>query len=184
MLTSLPAWAQTVYRWVDDDGEVHYTDDKNSIPAAKRKAARVTEGDELGIAPSGSASKGPAKDSVEKTPVKVEVAPSGDDAERQRLEAEEQAEKEWRGRFRAAHQRVEQLEKLVEADKRAVEDPNAAGVPVARPDYRGVVLPSPELEIIKRRLGGEQKELARAREDLADLERDAARKAIPLEWRR
>ena len=54
---------------------------------------------------------------------------------------------------------------------------------VRPPDWRGVVLPSPEYDIMKRRLPGEERDLARAREDLAELERDAARKAVPLDWR-
>jgi hypothetical protein len=171
------AHAQTVYRWEDSDGEIHYTDDKDTIPADKRKAAAVTKGGELGIAPSYSPQRKVKKGGEPEEAVAAED--TGDADERARL----QQEQEWQGRFKEKRDRIDRLEKLVAADKKAVEDPNAAGLPVRRVNGRGEILPSPELDAIKKRLPGEEQDLAKAREALADLEREAASKAIPLEWR-
>ncbi|MBI5548510.1 MAG: DUF4124 domain-containing protein [Deltaproteobacteria bacterium] len=186
LLGASPSRAQVIYRWVDDSGEVHYTDDKSSVPKDRQRSAVVTRGDELGIA---AATPEPAS---ETTPLQKEEA--ADRAAQQAAlkiaqeqaeeEAEVQAEKEWRQRFRDVHGQIERLERQVEADRKAVEDPNAAGIPLGRLDAHGAFISNPHLEEIKRRLADSEQELAKAREDLADLEREAARKAIPLHWRR
>ena len=79
---------------------------------------------------------------------------------------------------------MEQLQKLVDGDKKALADPNGAGMEIDHRDGSGVYFPSPQLEIIKKRLASEERDLAKAKEALTDLEREAARKAVPLEWRR
>jgi len=171
LLFAIPvASAQTVYRWVDDEGEIHYTDDKKSIPADKLKAAEVTKGVEIGIAPSNT-----------KTPAATAAAQADDDAaEKARLVEE----REWRSRFKEKHARIERLEKAILMDRKILQDPGSAGLPVGRVDRRGMVQPLPEVEAVKKRLESEEKDLLKAREDLNDLDREAASKAIPLEWRR
>ena len=51
----------------------------------------------------------------------------------------------------------------------------------AAPCYFGF---NPEYERMRERLGKNRRELVRAREDLADLERRASFEAVPLHWRR
>ena len=51
----------------------------------------------------------------------------------------------------------------------------------AAPCYFGF---NPEYERIRERLGKNRRELVRAKEDLADLERRASFEAVPLHWRR
>ncbi len=50
MLLAIPALAQDqVWRWVDEHGEEHYTNDKSTIPEKFRARAKATEGDELSV---------------------------------------------------------------------------------------------------------------------------------------
>ena len=50
LLLALPAFGQDlVWRWVDDSGEEHYTNDKSSIPEKARARATSTEGAELSV---------------------------------------------------------------------------------------------------------------------------------------
>jgi hypothetical protein len=172
VLLALPAArAQTAWRWVDEAGEVHYTDNKGSIPADRRKAAQVTQGAEIGIAPA----RAPSAEAGD-APAQVD-----DDAAEK---AKVQEEQDWRARFKEKRDRVERLERVVKADRKILEDPNSAGLPVGRIDRHGVVQPSPELQAVKKRVEAEEKQLAEAREALNDLDREAAGKAVPLEWRR
>ena len=92
--------AQTVWRWVDAEGDVHYTDNKSSIPPDKRKAAEVTQGAEIGIAPARSPSA-----EVSDAPAQVDE----DAAEKAKI----QEEQEWRARFKEKRERIERLEKVV-----------------------------------------------------------------------
>jgi hypothetical protein len=41
------AFADTIYRWIDDSGQAHYTDDRKTIPRGVQ--ATLTQGDELGL---------------------------------------------------------------------------------------------------------------------------------------
>lgn len=167
LLLALPtARAEDVYRWVDADG-VHYTNDPSAIPAKSRAAAKVTRGVAVGEV---SGDK-PADAAAPRPTPKAEPER---DAER---------EKQWRQAFRQARERIESLERQIESDRRTVADPAAAGLPVHRTVYGGI-LPSPEYEAVKARLQQSEQGLERAREQLRDLERRAADEAVPLEWRR
>jgi hypothetical protein len=41
------AFADTIYRWIDDSGQAHYTNDRKTIPRGVQ--ATLTQGDELGL---------------------------------------------------------------------------------------------------------------------------------------
>ena len=47
VLLAAPALAQTVYEWTDESGDVHYTDDRSTIP--KNAKVRTTQGDDIGV---------------------------------------------------------------------------------------------------------------------------------------
>lgn len=49
LFCSTAAAAQTMYRWTDKNGEVHYTDDRSTVPAGAK--LETTEGEELMIEP-------------------------------------------------------------------------------------------------------------------------------------
>ncbi len=190
-----PAQAQ-VYRWVDDKGEVHYTDSPEDIPAAKRKSAVQTEGGTLGYV---SAGKKDAPRAPPQAPNKADgdhggapaagpgASSGADDADaRERAAEEEEArrEKEWRARFRELHQRIDRLERMLAADKKALADPASSGIPMLPPNADGVILPNPEFDAIRRRIPETEAQLRQAKEDLADLEREASRSSVPQRWRR
>ncbi len=47
LLVSLtPSYSKTIYKWVDEDGTIHFTDDPKNIPEDKKGKAVVIEGEE------------------------------------------------------------------------------------------------------------------------------------------
>ena len=43
-----PCYSKTIYKWVDKDGTIHFTDDPKTIPEDKKSKAVVIEGEESG----------------------------------------------------------------------------------------------------------------------------------------
>lgn len=170
---ALPATAQPIYRWIDAQGEEHFTDDPASIPAEYRKVAQPMRGFEARKSPALGPSAAPAM-----TP-----DPSAAAEEAQRREQEVAREKRWREAFRAAREKVATLERALAADRAKVADPAAAGMPLRRL-ADGTILPSFEYEAAQQRVARNEAELARAQEALEDLDRSASREAVPQEWRR
>ncbi len=167
------------WRWTDDEGNVHYTDDATSIPEKHRKKANKTRGAERGALHSSDSDSGSNANEAKQAP-----ATSGTGTHIELSESRAKADEgKWRGRFRSARQRIAELEQARAALKRIVEDPAGSGMPVVR-DPNGIMRPNPEYERSKARLEETELELARAKEDLANLERLAANAAVPLEWRR
>ncbi|HEY3450111.1 MAG TPA: DUF4124 domain-containing protein [Myxococcales bacterium] len=189
LIFSASAQAQ-VYRWVDDQGEVHYTDNPEDIPASKKKTAVKTEGGSLGYVTTGKAA---APKDPPKAPNKADGAQGStyessraDDDAKERAAEEEEArrEKEWRGRFRDMRARIDRLQRMIDADKKALADPANSGIPMMPPNANGVILPNPEFDAIRRRIPEQEAQLREAKEDLADLEREASRNSVPQNWRR
>ena len=179
VLAAVPALAQPVYRWLDAQGEEHFTDDPSSIPAQYRKVARTLRSAELGhVVPSRADSPPPAASAD-----RPGAAPPAEHAAGEQPPKEKAREKVWREAFRLARARVDGLEQSLVTDRAAVADPNAAGMSVRR-QISGAVLPSPEYEALKERVVRHEAELAKARESLDDLDRRASREAVPQEWRR
>ena len=160
LLTSM-AGAQSVYRWTDASGELHYTNDRSQIP--KGTKVETTEGAEL--------AQVPAPPPV-RTPANGAAAPdtSVEQANAERL---------WRGRFTAAHERIRQLEAEIASDQRKVDNPTL--LPAAR---GRAAIPTMEYQRTKDRLASNRMALEEAKADLHELERCAANEAVPLEWRR
>lgn len=48
-LVSLPALADEMWKWTDEEGTPHYTNDKSAIPAKYRAKATRTEGADIGV---------------------------------------------------------------------------------------------------------------------------------------
>jgi hypothetical protein len=97
------AHAQTIYVWVDDEGNEHFTDDRSAIPRGAK--VRTTEGEHI------------SSISMERTGASdggvlfAELAPpsSGPD------------EATWRRLFSDAHERIATLRDQIELDRRIVE---------------------------------------------------------------
>lgn len=197
VLASAAAQAQSVYRWADAEGNVHYTDDASTIP--KGAAVFATDGDpisEMGAPPP------VAKKPVEQAAVRPgAVSPSSSDPA-----VPTNSELYWRGAFHAAREKIHQLEDEIASDRRKVEE---NGLPISNryhcyPGYGntavfngGTAYPvgttpygnciqtiNPEYQRAKDRIETNRRGLERAKEDLADLERRAAFQAVPNEWRR
>jgi hypothetical protein len=162
------AIAGPIYKWVDKEGEEHFTNDPSAIPAGEK--ATVTEGDELGEL------------SVRKEPAKREE-PRARPAGRERPPDE----RDWRERFRRVHDQIRELEIRVEADQGKVDATRDQTLSIdttvaargARPLTRR---DSPEARS-RAQLDKDQAALQSAKEDLADLEREASRALVPQDWR-
>ncbi len=209
LLLATPAFAQSVYRWVDKAGTTHYTDNAASIPQGATVFA--TEGEP--ISEMGKAPPIPVV-AIEQKKQALDTDPS----------VPSNAEQYWRGQFRTAREKIRSLEDEISADRRRVEDPQGlpvgpiyacgavygayvppvvygARVAVGPRGVRGYVGPvqppvavnpfatciqtvNPEYERALARLESNRGALERAKEDLRDLERRASFDAVPLEWRR
>jgi hypothetical protein len=164
-----------VYRYVDAEGEVHYTNNLSDVPKGTQVAA-VKGGtlSEISHHPSGMAR--PSRPSPN-----ARQAPS-------------QEEMEWREHFGAARREVSRLEAMVNADRRLERQLAPASVYAARcggamaPAYgypQGSFCESVnQLAAVRERLGQEEEALDQARADLDELERRASYEAVPREWRR
>lgn len=156
------ALAGPIYKWVDKDGQEHYTNDPASIPAGEKPT--VTEGAQLN-----------------------ELTVTHDDSEPPRLrqrrnapEEESQAndEQAWRARFKRAHDRISELETRVAQDQQKAD----AAKDVTTSYTNGRQVDAPEART-RAQLKQDQAALQRAKGDLEELERRASKQSIPREWR-
>lgn len=175
---AVPALAQTVYSWEDDDG-VHYTDDLAQVP--KKGRVEVQPVDEGASRPSRPTTIAPSP------PSRPATSPGGESNER-----------EWRERFVTAHRRISTLKQELAALETSLPPPTRCvtlqrQTPPQSPDV--VVLPNP-VETRTRcepnplyervKIGIEQKkvEVRDAELDLEQLDRQASYESVPREWRR
>ena len=169
--------AQTFFTWTDKSGVEHFTDDRSSIP--KGEKITQTEGDELNT----------IVDTTKPAPAAAKpVTPAEETAQERR-----QREEAWRTAFRAARNRVTDIEVEVETERKQVEEIN--GLPVTgRISCRSSVavygVPGriasgscSSRSGSSERLARNRALLQRAKDELSDLERRAADDAVPLEWR-
>lgn len=172
LVTFAAGAGEEVYRWVDAAGEEHYTDDASTIPRQFQKSAKKIEEPPVTRLPAPPAPKTDAEGEAR--------ARQGVDTGTLDREAEAQAEQRWRSQFGSARRRIADLEEQIQADS-ALLDGGTLG-PLY--DAAGQLVIHPEAVAAMRRLDLNAKALARAREDLEDLERRARWEAVPLEWRR
>ena len=182
LFLSLAARGQTIYTWVDASGQRHYTDDPNAAP--KDRQVKTTTGNPLIEVHKAQTPAPPPPSPVSPAPAPVE-------------KPTEPPEREWRALFRSAHARIEALEQQLLQDRRMVD---SNGMPiVGRYDcYRGpynlqtgrrgdspcgYLMPAGEVERAKERIAANETALAKAKDDLDDLERRASWAAVPREWR-
>jgi hypothetical protein len=205
VLVAVPASAQTIYRWKDARGTLHYTDDPSTAP--KGVKVETTEGDELNsVTTSKDEAAAPAKKVAQQQQQQTSVVPvpppPGGEAYEEAAEVEvESTEQYWRTSFREAREKIRSLEDQIATDEKKLGDPTGAGIAAVnacggvigggrRGGYYG---PYPygycdamlaEYQRARERLAENRIGLARAKEDLTELERRAANAAVPLEWRR
>jgi hypothetical protein len=193
-LHGAPVRADDVYVWTDASGETHYTNDLASIPDKSRRGARKLDGDSQGVIEprtttakadepkSGKAAEGdPAKElrpseAQPPPPEAIEtalVAPRPD---------EQVSEDQWRSLFRKANERVKRAERKAQRTREALA--KLPGQDITTYDVAGNVVVESRYQTLRVQMDEDEFQLEQAREQLHDLERAAAREAIPLEWRR
>jgi hypothetical protein len=197
----------TVYVWTDKSGLDHFTDDLNSIPRGVK--VRTTEGAEISsittekpktpaiVAAVSPAPSQPAVPSTSEQTWRQLVIVLEEDIEADRKQVEEVNGLPVMARFTCATGGF-YAQPIVSTGTVVITGQPFPGVGVgatvtgttivgqqiplyAAPCYFGF---NPEYERIRERLGKNRRELVRAREDLADLERRASFEAVPLHWRR
>lgn len=186
-LIAVPAFAQTVYTWEDEEG-LHYTDDLSQVPKQQKKV----EGRVIDARPasSGLAAPKPATTAVA-------VAPA---AANSRL-----TEYEWRDRFIGARRRIETLKQSIAALEATVPPRTeciqqqpvtvAPGTGVTAAPVTGATgmganrrlarcQVNPLHDQLRVQIAQQQVELSAAEGDLEQLDRRASMEAVPREWRR
>ncbi len=168
------ALAQPIYRWVDEQGVTHYTNDASSVPRGHR--AQVTRGDEISVISARPTQRASASEPSRGTMAEQNAQPQnvGD-------------EQQWRRAFRDAYARIAELQSAIESDRTL--ERYGRGVPwrfPSSPIYGHGRLGwfDPWYDEVEQRIRQNEAELRQAREALDDLERYASREAVPREWRR
>lgn len=168
LLVGPAALAESIYRWIDENGIVNYTNDKSKVPAGVK--AEATTGDEIVVVAS---------------PRLATAASSGElpaTSSTDLLSPEERARADyWRSAFRDVHARIARLQLAVSMDKQRLQAEGAPYRSVRGRSYRAS-LASGDLDL-QQRLEWNQAELRRATSELDELERIASREAVPREWR-
>ena len=194
LLAAGPA-GEEVYSWTDANGVAHYTNDPAAIPQRYRDQARTLDGRPVGAPeppPKEPASTEAKAAASEEAPKPAATKPPPERSE----EPEESApaplspsvadtldEAGWRKRFQRSNERVRRAELALARDKEQLNRvANEEGYMVV--DAYGRTMTAGRSTALRMQVSEDQRVLNEARESLEDLERVAAREAIPLEWRR
>ena len=186
--------ADDVYVWIDAAGETHYTNDIASIPEQARRTVHKLEGTPEAVAPRSAipgvdlekpkpAEPDPAAD-PKKQPAPEQAPPPQpiEEAIQAPREDEKVSEEQWRTMFRKANERVKRAERKAQRTREALA--KLPGQDLTSYDYAGNVVVDSRYQSLRVQLEEDEYTLNTAREELHDLERAAARDAVPLEWRR
>jgi Domain of unknown function (DUF4124) len=193
LLAAGPA-GEEIYSWTDTSGVAHYTNDPATIPQRYRDQARTLDGHPVG-APE-APPKEPAAGSKSDASEEAAKPPSAKAPPERPEELEESAppplspsvagtldEAGWRKRFQKSTERVRRAELNLSRDKEQLQRvANQEGYMVV--DAYGRTMTAGQSTALKMQVAEDERVLREARESLEDLERVAAREAIPLEWRR
>jgi len=186
--------ADDVYVWIDAAGETHYTNDIASIPEQARRTVHKLEGTPEAVAPRSAipgvdlekpkpAEPDPAAD-PKKQPAPEQAPPPQpiEEAIQAPREDEKVSEEQWRTMFRKANERVKRAERKAQRTREALA--KLPGQDITTYDVAGNVVVESRYQTLRAQLDEDEFQLEQSREQLHDLERAAAREAIPLEWRR
>jgi len=194
VLHTTAARADDVYVWTDASGESHYTNDVASIPDKARRTMRKLEGSTPeavaprsaipGVEPEKTTAKADPETQEAKKPAPEQPpAPQPIEESLQAPRADEQvSEEQWRTMFRKANERVHRAERKAQRTREALA--KLPGQDLTSYDYAGNIVVDSRYQSLRVQLEEDEYQLNNAREELHDLERAAAREAVPLEWRR
>lgn len=177
-----PAGAQ-VYRWVDPDGSIHYSDSASAAP--KDAKVEVTTGDDITVEGTGRIEAGtpPTNPPLPQTP----PPSTGATGEWSGPPSDQPSEQVVRQSFRDTHQKIADAEKQLAQAKKALETQergvtaNCAGTRDECINWRRQL--QANADQAKERVTQLEAELRRWKSYLDDLERWASSKAIPRAWR-
>jgi len=174
-----------VYRWVDPDGSIHYSDSPASAP--KDAKVETTAGDEITVEGSGRITAGepaavPRPSAPASTPAPERSPPPP--APQQADGTDEQTVRQF---FRNTHRRIAELERQIAGQRKAVESANAAhpdGCQGSRADCLAWgEQQRAHRDEARRQLAKLEADLQKWKSYLDDLERWASSKSVPRAWR-
>jgi hypothetical protein len=187
---------EDVYTWTDTEGTAHYTNDPNTIPRRYRDKARTLDGAPL---PAAAPEKAPPPVEAAKSPPETAPKPPPTKAPERSDEPLEEAapppsplppggtatldETGWRRLFQRTTERVRRAELALARDKQSLDKVSSEESYMVVDPY-GRVMTTGRATALRMQLSEDERLVHEAREALYDLERAAAREAIPLEWRR
>ncbi|HTS79346.1 MAG TPA: DUF4124 domain-containing protein [Myxococcaceae bacterium] len=189
-LHSAAALADDVYVWMDPSGETHYTNDVATIPERSRRTARKLDV-EASSEPKATAKADDAAPKSGSSPKdSLPVADSSQPPPPEPIETallvpredEKVSEEQWRTLFRKANERVKRAERKAQRSRDALA--KLPGQDITTYDVAGNVVVESRYQTLRVQVDEDEYQLQVAQEQLHDLERAAAREAIPLEWRR
>lgn len=155
VLAIAPIVAADTYRWVDDKGALHYTDNPSSIPEKYLPTAEKLEAGDL--------------------PGVTTIAPEGGEA---RPVLPQEGEGYWRSAFQRLKAQTEFLRGGLAGKKERLEELRRKRLLFHRTADR-VALKELEEEIAK-----DEEQIVELEKQLEELDRKASRAGVPLEWRR
>ena len=186
------ARAEDVYVWTDGEGETHYTNDIASIPERARRTARklAAETPDPVSAPArrddGAKDAKADGDTPKDAHAVADAQPPAPEPIETALVAPREDEKvtedQWRSLFRKAGERLKRAERKAQRTREALS--KLPGQDITTYDVAGNVVVESRYQTLRAQLDEDEFQLEQSREQLHDLERAAAREAIPLEWRR
>jgi hypothetical protein len=191
LVSAAVARADDVYVWVDGTGETHYTNDIASIPEKARRTVRKLEGPPEAVAPRSAipgvelekpAAKEPEPPPKQPAPEQPPPPQPIEESIQVPRDDEKVSEEQWRNMFRKANERVKRAERKTQRTREALA--KLPGQELTSYDYAGNIVVDSRSQSLKVQLEEDEFALNTAREELHDLERAAAREAVPLEWRR
>jgi len=174
-----PRAGAQVYRWVDPDGSIHYSDSPASAP--KNAKVEVTTGDDITVEGSGRIEAGtpPGNKPV---PATRPAAPVNDWSDTDGTD-----ELTVRQHFRNAYQKIADAERQVAEQKKVVEAANAAHTAGCRASREECLAWAEQQRVYReearKRLAQLEADLRQWKSYLDDLERWASSRSIPRSWR-
>ena len=204
LVLALVVLQSAVYSWTDKSGVEHFTDDLSSIPQGVK--VRTTEGAEISRIES-EAPKRPA--TVAAAPSEPAIPSRSEQVWRQLFKDARNKVTDLEAEIESDRTKVEEVNGLpVMASHcspyyaQPIVSTGTVVIVLGQPfptlgvsgTVVGPVAPhyaspcfyglNPEFERLRERLAKNRREVVRARDDLADLERRASFEAVPLQWRR
>lgn len=178
-----PAASAQVYRWVDPDGSIHYSDSPASAP--KNARVETTTGDDITVEGSGRVGGG---STATVTPVAVQPAPApAPSAQPPAPPSDGTDEQTVRQYFRNTHQKIAEVERQIAEQKKVVESADAAHTAGCRGTRMECIAWGEKQRAYRdearQHLAKLEDDLRKWKSYLDDLERWASSKAIPRSWR-